>query len=153
MELVGGKTGFIRARPSINWGEGGLVAPQIWTHFYRSCMPIFKIVFDNNVCNRKRRTYLKGCFKTSSKIRKYQTFSKLAVLHPLFTCNPLGVKRDISIGIGNFKLVVKWIAAQYNKVGHGPVFAAFAWLHSPLSRISCIERNLCIILLLTISND
>ena len=67
VELVGQKTGFIRARPSFN-GEGG-VAPQLWILCYRSCIAIFGNSFDNNVCNRKWSTYLKGFFKTSSKSR------------------------------------------------------------------------------------
>ena len=46
-------------------GKG--VAPQLWTLCYRSCMAIFGIFFDNNVCNGKRSTYLKVFFKTSSK--------------------------------------------------------------------------------------
>ena len=49
-----------------------------------------EIFFDNNVCNRKRSTYLKGFFKTSSKSRNIKLLvnSRYYTLPP-FTCNPL----------------------------------------------------------------
>ena len=60
------KNGICKGQTLVQWG---VVARQLWTLWCRSCMTIFKIVFDNNVRNRKRCTYLKGCFKTSSKLR------------------------------------------------------------------------------------
>ena len=49
---------------------------------YRSCMVIFGIFFDNNVCNRKRCTYLKGFFKTSSKSRIIKLLVNSRSNHP-----------------------------------------------------------------------
>lgn len=53
-------------------------------------MAIFGIFFDNNVCNRKRSTYLKGFFKTSSKSRIIKLLVKSrSNTPPPFTCKPL----------------------------------------------------------------
>ena len=52
--------------------------------------------FDNNVCNRKRSTYLKGFFKTSSKSRIIKLLVKSRSNTP-FTCKPLSVQRSFLI--------------------------------------------------------
>ena len=58
---------------------------------------------DNNVCNRKRFTYLKGFFKTLSKSRIIKLLVKLRSNTPPFTCKPLK-KRFIEIVVWVFDL-------------------------------------------------
>ena len=53
-------------------------------------MAILGIFFSNNVCKEKSHIS-ERIFQTIIKIVKYQTFSKLAVQHPPFTCKPLNI--------------------------------------------------------------
>ena len=56
--------------------------------------------FDNNVCNRKRSTYLKGFFKTSSKSRIIKLLVKSRSNNPSpFTCKPLNQRTFDSIAL------------------------------------------------------
>ena len=97
------KNGIYKGKTLVQWGGG--VAPELWTLCYRSCMAIFGIFFDNNVCNRKRSTYLKRFFKTLSKSRIIKLLVKLRSNNGggAFTCKPLK-KRFIEIVVWVFDL-------------------------------------------------
>ena len=96
-----------------HWSMGGGVVSELWTFYYASSQRFFWILFDNNLSNRKRCTYLKGCFKTSSKSRNIKlvvNWNKLAVLQPLppFTCKPLE----------NFKILLRLLVRMNFKTSY-----------------------------------
>ena len=60
------KNGTFKGQTLVQWKGGGGCSnfgPSVTGHAWR----FSKAVFDNNVSNRKRYTYLKGSLKTSSK--------------------------------------------------------------------------------------
>ena len=81
------KTGFIRARPSFNGGgvEHRNIGPSVTGHACR----FSKFFFDNNVCNRKRCTYLKVFSYTPSKKRNIKLSVNSRSNPTPFTCKPL----------------------------------------------------------------
>ena len=77
------KNGIYKGQTLVQWGRGGCCTATL-DPLLQVLHGHFLKFFDNNVCNRKRCTYLKGLFKTSSKsqIIKLLVNSRSNTPHP-----------------------------------------------------------------------